>query len=48
VISVRTDAGEINGKDGIREQIEILGQLSKTLDEYFIMRNNGQDGWNGR
>jgi hypothetical protein len=34
---------EMNGKDGIREQIEILGELSRTLDEYFVLRSMGPD-----
>ena len=39
---------DIIKRDGIREQIEILGQLSKTLDEYFLMRTMGPDWRTGR
>jgi hypothetical protein len=43
VISVGNGGTDQIGKDGIREQIEILGQLSKKLDEYFVMRSLGPD-----
>jgi hypothetical protein len=34
--------------DGIREQIEILGELSRALDEYFVLRTAPPDRMNSR
>jgi hypothetical protein len=35
-------------KDGLQEQIEILGELSKRLDHYFAMRHFGTDAGSDR
>jgi hypothetical protein len=43
VFNVRENASSTIRKDGIREQIDLLGELSKTLDEYFALRCAGSD-----
>jgi hypothetical protein len=41
VIRVVNCATGMNGKDGLQEQVEILDELSKKLDQYFAMRDFG-------
>jgi hypothetical protein len=48
VIAVKNNGTEILCKDGLREQVEMLGQLSKTLDEYFILRSVSRDWTDNR
>jgi len=48
VIRVENSASGIIGKDGLQEQVEILDELSKRLDQYFAMRDLGIKAGNDR
>jgi hypothetical protein len=43
VIRMRDNATGVNEKDGLQKQVEMLGALSKQLDEYFAMKTFGTD-----
>jgi hypothetical protein len=42
---METEGSEMQDTDGIHRQVEILGNLSKELDEYFALRSLGAE-WN--
>jgi len=46
VIDMKNEASEMQDTDGIHRQVEILGNLSKELDEYFALRSLGAE-WKG-